>query len=198
MLLCSLRAARERQQETVARARCVFVRGRSKKKVNLKGAAGPHCYHSRHSTLFCCRREKCFFFFQANPNTVYSNSDIISLSARGPTCRAPTQPREMFYLVCTTRARNWWGRGGGWGGAGGVGQRRLGGRAQSHKLTRMSLSGQVQPADSLTFHQRFSLFLSLSLSLSVSHPPSHPPPYTRCNGRTVINQMSGSERHAKG
>lgn len=49
-------------------------------KVNLKGAA-LCCYHAPHSTLFCCCREKCFW---ANPNTVYSNSDIIYLSTRGP------------------------------------------------------------------------------------------------------------------
>ena len=45
-----------------------------------------------------------------------------------------------------------------------------------YKLTRMMLSGQVEPADSLTFHR--VVFLSL-------------------NGHTIINQVSGVERHAR-
>ena len=45
-----------------------------------------------------------------------------------------------------------------------------------YKLTRMLLFGQVKPADSLTFHQ--VVFLCF-------------------NGRTVINQMSELDRHAR-
>lgn len=45
-----------------------------------------------------------------------------------------------------------------------------------YKLTRMLLFGQVEPADSLTFHQLVFL---------------------RSNGHTVINQMSGLDRHAR-
>lgn len=45
-----------------------------------------------------------------------------------------------------------------------------------YRLTRMMLFGQVEPADSLTFHQL--VFLCL-------------------NGHTIINQMSGLDRHAR-
>lgn len=45
-----------------------------------------------------------------------------------------------------------------------------------YKLTRMLLLGQVEPADS-------------DFSSAV---------FLRCNGHTVINQMSGTDRHAKG
>lgn len=45
-----------------------------------------------------------------------------------------------------------------------------------YKLTRMMLFGQVEPADSLTFHQLVFL---------------------RFNGHTIINQMSGLDRHAR-
>lgn len=45
-----------------------------------------------------------------------------------------------------------------------------------YTLTRMMLFGQVEPADSLTFHQL--VFLCL-------------------NGHTIINQMSGLDRHAR-
>lgn len=45
-----------------------------------------------------------------------------------------------------------------------------------YKLTRMMLFGQVEPADSLTFHQL--VFLCL-------------------NGHTIINQMSELDRHAR-
>lgn len=55
----------------------------------------------------------------------------------------------------------------------GGGGRRYGG---FYTLTRMMLFGQVEPADSLTFHQL--VFLCL-------------------NGHTIINQMSGLDRHAR-
>lgn len=51
-----------------------------------------------------------------------------------------------------------------------------GGDGDFYKLTRMMLFGQVEPADSLTFHQLVFL---------------------RLNGHTVINQMSGLDRHAR-
>lgn len=64
--------------------------------------------------------------------------------------------------------------------AGGVWEethREGGGRdGEFYKLTRMMLFGQVEPADSLTFHQLVFL---------------------RFNGHTIINQMSGLDRHAR-
>lgn len=80
----------------------------------------------------------------------------------------------MFYLVCTN------GPGAEEGGSGtGGGDREVGGGRRCrgfYKLTRMMLFGQVEPADSLTFHQL--VFLCL-------------------NGHTIINQMSGLDRHAR-
>lgn len=68
-------------------------------------------------------------------------------------------------------------------GVGGGGRGRVGGKTWRggrdggfYKLTRMMLFGQVEPADSLTFHQL--VFLCL-------------------NGHTIINQMSGLDRHAR-
>lgn len=77
----------------------------------------------------------------------------------------------MFYLVCTNGPGAEEGDGGVWE------EKTRGGRDQGlYKLTRMMLFGQVEPADSLTFHQL--VFLCL-------------------NGRTIINQMSGLDRHAR-
>lgn len=79
----------------------------------------------------------------------------------------------MFYLVCTN------GPGaeeGGGGAAGKMGGKERRGGGGFYKLTRMMLFGQVEPADSLTFHQL--VFLCL-------------------NGHTIINQMSGLDRHAR-
>lgn len=65
---------------------------------------------------------------------------------------------------------------GGWGRVGRNTRRGGGGDGDFYKLTRMMLFGQVEPADSLTFHQLVFL---------------------RLNGHTVINQMSGLDRHAR-
>lgn len=62
------------------------------------------------------------------------------------------------------------------GGWGRVGRNTRRGGGDFYKLTRMMLFGQVEPADSLTFHQLVFL---------------------RLNGHTVINQMSGLDRHAR-
>lgn len=83
----------------------------------------------------------------------------------------------MFYLVCT----NGPGAEEGGSGVGGCGRKKAqrgGGRRDGrfYRLTRMMLFGQVEPADSLTFHQL--VFLCL-------------------NGHTIINQMSGLDRHAR-
>lgn len=140
--------------------------------VNLKGAA-PRCYHALRSTLFCSCREKCFW---ANPNTVYSNSDIIYLSTRGPP--AGLWHSEGDVLPCLHEwARSWGGRQGEGEHVGGNTQRGWRGwDGEFYKLTRTLLFGQVEPADSLTFHQLVFL---------------------RFNGHTVINQMSGLDRHAR-
>lgn len=143
--------------------------------VNLKGAA-PRCYHALSSTLFCSCREKCFW---ANPNTVYSSSDIIYLNTRGPPVGLWHSERDVLPRLHEW-ARSWrgkWGRAG-WGGV------QLGGKTQGrgcwdtefYKRTCMLLFGQVKPADSLTFHQLVFLHF---------------------NGHTVINQMSGLDRHAR-
>lgn len=60
-----------------------------------------------------------------------------------------------------------------------VGGRKSRGKKEGgfYQLTRMMLLGQVEPADSPTFHQL--VFFAF-------------------NGRAVINQMSGSDRHATG
>lgn len=82
----------------------------------------------------------------------------------------------MFYLVCT----NGPGAEEGGGGEGACGRKhteRMGGwDGEFYKLTRMLLFGQVAPADSLAFHQLVFL---------------------RFNGHTVINLMSGLDRHAR-
>lgn len=65
-------------------------------------------------------------------------------------------------------------RGGGWKRS--HGNRKRGGDGGFYKLSRMMLFGQVEPADSLTFHQL--VFLCL-------------------NGHIVINQMSRLDRHAR-
>lgn len=81
----------------------------------------------------------------------------------------------MFYLVCT----NGPGAQEGGGRLGACGKEHTeggGGNGDFYKLTRMMLFGQVEPADSLTFHQLVFL---------------------RLNGHTVINQMSGLDRHAR-
>lgn len=100
---------------------------------------------------------------------VYSNSDIIHLSTRGPPAGLCHSQRDVF-----PRLHEWAQSTG--GRRGGMRKKRHGeegGRGRDrrfYKLTRIMLFGQVEPADSLTFHQL--VFLCL-------------------NGHTIINQMSG-------
>lgn len=138
--------------------------------LNLQGAA--------RSVIILCRAlcsapaSKSAFFY--NPNTSYSNSDIIYLSTRGPPARFWRSQRNVLPRL-HERA---WSRGGRWrvGGVEGRAVERRGGWRVSLANTHDAVwAGRAC---------RLADFSSVSFLCP--------------NGRAVINQMSGSDRHATG
>lgn len=138
--------------------------------VNLKGAAPAVITHRR--TLCFAPAVKSVFELTQTQCIV---TVILSTLTRGAHLRGSDTVRKMFYLVCT----NGPGAGREAGGACGRKHTEIGGGGwdrEFYKLTRMLLFGQVEPADLLTFHQLVFLHF---------------------NGHTIINQMSGLDRHAR-